>query len=434
MNHKVFQNKIKKIQQIYDFVTDSSRSRFYHLFYTKRDHNASIINDYDDFLKIPSLNRDDILETALLERNYLPEKETKGFSVTSGTTKNKRVLVLPFSHPSESFANNTINPNKMKTLGVTKIIYVTSPLHGMVRHMIYANDNTLPFVLSKPDNLVLTANIIKEAHIEGIISTPTILTLLIAELVKIEINNRIKWVCLAGEHCSNEKRDVISKSLPNASIEMVYGSAEAGIIGIQCDETRGETNHFHPVEEIFLEVLDDDGKPQKQDTPGKIVITSLTKKAFPLIRYDIKDMASLEFKKCKCGASETFKLLGRSELDSVKIQGTLIHAEAIERALSLLKDTVESDYKLSVYERKVQNKMLPELVIELVPKEKFIVNPQDFLDKITKVISKNLWLSPKKTLDDLVTNDIFLPLKVELVDKIEKNPNGKNSSIYNFTI
>ena len=434
MSPKYFYKKIKEIQQVCNFVADSSCSKFYNSFYKRKGFVPSDVTSYEDFLKVPLLNKDDVLETSLKERNYLPVRDTKGFSITSGTTKNKKILMLPFSHPSKSFAKSITNPDKMKNLGVTKIIYVTSPLHGMVRHMIYATKNSVPFVLSKPDNLVLSANMIKEAGIEGIISTPTILELLIVELTNLGINRQIRWVCLAGEHCSKQKRDLMKKSLPNADIEMVYGSAEAGIIGVQCEEIKKETNCFHPAEEVFLEVLNENGNPEKEATPGNVVITTLTKSAFPLIRYQINDMATVQYKPCKCGALSTFTLLGRSDFDSIKVQGTLIHTEAVERALSMISKDVETDYRLSVYEKRVNNKMLPELIIELIPLDKLIANPDEFRQTITETISKNLWLSPRKTLNDLVKANVFLPLRVKLVDGIEKNPNGKTKSIINFTI
>lgn len=73
----------------------------------------------------------------------------------------------------------------------------------------------------------------------------------------------------------------------SARIHNKYGSREC--TDMVCENSSGEllvyANH------VLLEVVDDEGKPVSEGRSGRILVTLLGNEAFPLIRYEIGDMA-----------------------------------------------------------------------------------------------------------------------------------------------
>ena len=75
-----------------------------------------------------------------------------------------------------------------------------------------------------------------------------------------------------------------------------YGCTEAGILAIECPH-----GSWHiPVESCLIEYVTLDN-PAIEQPPVKILITDLTNRALPIIRYDIGDSAVPGEGKCECG-------------------------------------------------------------------------------------------------------------------------------------
>jgi phenylacetate-CoA ligase len=79
-------------------------------------------------------------------------------------------------------------------------------------------------------------------------------------------------------------------------IHQVYGLMEFGLVGARCDSGR---YHVH-AEHCLVEILDDNGRPCSPGQTGRIVITTLTNFAMPLIRYDTGDLAEAVSGPCPC--------------------------------------------------------------------------------------------------------------------------------------
>ncbi|MEJ6663470.1 MAG: phenylacetate--CoA ligase family protein [Flavobacteriaceae bacterium] len=66
-----------------------------------------------------------------------------------------------------------------------------------------------------------------------------------------------------------------------------YGASELGVIAFQTKQGLFEVQN----QNLYLELLDQEGQPVPTGTQGRIVVTDLYNKAHPLIRYDIGDLA-----------------------------------------------------------------------------------------------------------------------------------------------
>ncbi len=113
-----------------------------------------------------------------------------------------------------------------------------------------------------------------------------------------------------------------------------YGLSEVmspGVAG-ECLERNG----LHINEDHFLvEVVDPETlEPLPEGKTGELVITTLTKEAFPVIRFRTRDLTSLVTEPCPCGRTfvRMSKVMGRTD-DMIKIKGITVFPSQIESVL-----------------------------------------------------------------------------------------------------
>ena len=68
-----------------------------------------------------------------------------------------------------------------------------------------------------------------------------------------------------------------------------YGAAELEIIAMEDNKSNFLINDSN----LFVEIVDDDGRILKEGEEGRIILTSLYNKAMPFIRYEIGDIGSI---------------------------------------------------------------------------------------------------------------------------------------------
>jgi len=109
---------------------------------------------------------------------------------------------------------------------------------------------------------------------------------------------QLRAVLTVGENVSPELRGKC-RSVLGVGIEDVYSSQELGYIALQCPFS----GHYHVMaESVLVEVLDAAGKPCMPGETGRLVISSLHNFAMPLIRYELRDYATVGAP-CACGRS-----------------------------------------------------------------------------------------------------------------------------------
>jgi phenylacetate-CoA ligase len=102
-----------------------------------------------------------------------------------------------------------------------------------------------------------------------------------------------------GEMVTSYFREVVKKKF-NADLFETYGSVEFGVMAFECNE------HFalHILtDNVYIEVLGEDGEHVSPGERGEIVVTGLHNYVMPLIRYRIGDLGVLTDEKCPCGRS-----------------------------------------------------------------------------------------------------------------------------------
>ncbi len=206
-------------------------------------------------------------------------------------------------------------------------------------------------------------------------------------------DNKLKAGIFGAEPWTEEMRRDIEQSLGIKAYD-IYGLTETSGPGVafECEAQCG----MHINEDHFLaEVIDPDtGEVLPEGEKGELVFTSLTKEAFPLLRYRTRDICVLSRKKCSCGRTlvKMSKPMGRSD-DMLIIRGVNVFPSQIETVL--LNKGYTPNYQIEV--NRVNNTDTLDINVELTPEEyKKAKNELEIREKkLASAIKTMLGISPR---------------------------------------
>lgn len=209
---------------------------------------------------------------------------------------------------------------------------------------------------------------------------------------------KLKAGIFGAEAWTEEMRRDIEKSLGIKAYD-IYGLTEISGPGVsfECSEQRGmHINEDHFIAEIIDPVT---GEVLPEGEKGELVFTSITKEAFPLLRYRTRDICVLSREKCSCGRTHVrmSKPMGRSD-DMMIIKGVNVFPSQIETVL--LNKGYPANYQIIV--NRVNNSDTLEVQVEMTP--------EMFSDSVTKVAAK------ERELVDALKAMLGIYAKVRLVE------------------
>ncbi len=199
----------------------------------------------------------------------------------------------------------------------------------------------------------------------------------------------LKVGLFGGEPWSEAMRKEIETRLAISATDN-YGLSE--IIG---PGVAGECIHkcgMHISEDAFIpEIIDPETcRVLPVGSTGELVLTSICKEAFPMIRYRTRDITSLEYNACECGRTmvRMKKTMGRSD-DMLIIKGVNVFPSQIEEVLVAI-EGCEPHYQL-VVDRKGSLDVL-EVCIEVTENMFFdeMKKQRAFLEAVEKKIDSVL--------------------------------------------
>lgn len=180
----------------------------------------------------------------------------------------------------------------------------------------------------------------------------------------------------------------------------IYGLSE--VIGPGVSSECSEKSGLHVNEDHFyVEIIDPEtGEVLPEGEKGEIVYTSLTKEAFPNIRYRSRDITRLYHDGCKCGRTlvKMDKVTGRSD-DMLIIRGVNVFPSQIEDVLMAVEGT-EPHYQIIVDRKNALDEL--EVMVE--------VNERLFSDEV-KVLD-----AFKNRISDRFRSTIGISAKITLVE------------------
>ena len=179
---------------------------------------------------------------------------------------------------------------------------------------------------------------------------------------------------LGAEPWSEAVREDIERGLHITALDN-YGLSE--IIGPGVSVECKEKNGLHIFEDHFIpEVIDPEtGERLPDGERGELVLTTITKEAFPMVRYRTGDLTSLDHSACPCGRTlvRMSRVAGRTD-DIVIIQGVKVLPSRIEQILTEIEGT-EPHFRLSVD----RSGALDELEVSVE------VSPEIFFDEVKRM-------------------------------------------------
>lgn len=158
----------------------------------------------------------------------------------------------------------------------------------------------------------------------------------------------------------------------------IYGLSEVmgPGVGNECIEAK---NGLHIWEDHFLvECVDTNtGKVLPYGEEGEIVFTSLTKEAFPIIRYRTRDISVLNKAPCKCGRTHVRmqRITGRSD-DMLIIRGVNVYPTQVEAVL-MQSETLSPFYQIELFREGSMDSM----VVNVEGSPPLMEQPQEARDR-----------------------------------------------------
>lgn len=187
---------------------------------------------------------------------------------------------------------------------------------------------------------------------------------------------KLKAGIFGAEAWSEKMRQEIQNQLGIKAYD-IYGLTEISGPGVafECSDQTG----MHINEDHFIaEIIDPDtGEVLPDGTQGELVFTSITKEAFPLLRYRTRDICVLTREKCSCGRTlvKMCKPMGRSD-DILIVKGVNVFPSQIETVL--IEQGYQANYQIIV--DRVNNSDTLEVMVEMTQD-----NFSDNLGKITEM-------------------------------------------------
>ncbi len=209
------------------------------------------------------------------------------------------------------------------------------------------------------------------------------------EAMGIDMRNlKLRVGIFGAEPWSEKMRQEVEDAL-NLTAMNIYGLSEVMGPGVAMECLEGREG-MHVFEDHFLvETIDPlTGEVLPPGERGELVFTTLTKEAFPLIRYRTRDISRIIPEPCVCGRSlyRMERIMGRSD-DMLIIRGVNVFPSQIEDVLVGI-EGLDPHYQLIVN----REGTLDKLEVQVEVNERLLSNADEIktLQKIEQRIVKDL--------------------------------------------
>ena len=369
---------VKQVQHVGDHVP------FYRKKMEEKGLTPADIKVVDDLKKLPFTTKDDLRECYPYGLLAKPLEDCVRIQSTSGTT-GKRVVAFYTQHDVDLWddccarAITAVGGTKEDVCQVSYGYGLFTGGPGLNGGSHKVGCLTLPMSSGNTDRQL---QFMTDLGATILCCTPSYAAYLAESVNERGLRDKIKLKAgiFGAEAWSEEMRRDIEKQLGIKAYD-IYGLTEITGPGVsfECEEQTG----MHVNEDHFIpEIIDPNtGEVLPDGTKGELVFTSITKEAFPLLRYRTRDICVLSRKKCSCGRTliKMAKPMGRSD-DMLIIKGVNVFPSQVEAVL--LEQGYQANYQIIV--DRVNHSDTMEVQVEMTAD-----NFSDSLAKITEM-EKNL--------------------------------------------
>ncbi len=365
---------VKQVKHVWDNVP----------YYRKKMEEKGVTPDdikgVDDLHKLPFLSKADLRDAYPYGLLAAPLKDCVRIQSTSGTT-GRRVVAFYTQHDIDLWedccaraivAAGGTNEDVVQIAYGYGLFTGGAGLHGG-SHKV--GSLTLPMSSGNTDRQL---QFMIDLQSTILCCTPSYAAYLAESIHERGLRDKIKLKAgiFGAEAWSEKMRQEIQNQLGIKAYD-IYGLTEISGPGVafECSDQKG----MHINEDHFIaEIIDPDtGEVLPDGTQGELVFTSITKDAFPLLRYRTRDICVLTREKCSCGRTlvKMCKPMGRSD-DMLIVKGVNVFPSQIETVL--IEQGYQANYQIIV--DRVNNSDTLEVMVEMTQD-----NFSDNLGKITEM-------------------------------------------------
>jgi len=365
---------VKQVQHVWDNVP------YYRQKMEAKGLTPAGIQSVDDLHKLPLLSKDDLREAYPYGLLAKPLSDCVRIQSTSGTT-GKRVVAFYTQHDVDLWEDCCARAI-VAAGGTKEDVCQISYGYGLFTGGPGLNGGshkvgclTLPMSSGNTDRQL---QFMTDLGATILCCTPSYAAYLAESIHERGLRDQIKLKAgiFGAEAWSEKMREEIQNSLGIKAYD-IYGLTETSGPGVsfECEEQTGmHINEDHFIAEI-IDPITEEVLPE--GSKGELVFTSITKEAFPLLRYRTRDICVLSREKCSCGRTlvKMTKPMGRSD-DMLIVKGVNVFPSQIEAVL--MEQGYPANYQIIV--DRVNHSDTLEVMVEMSPE-----NFSDSLSKITEM-------------------------------------------------
>jgi len=313
--------------------------RHYRKIFREVDFMPEDMGSFSDFRKLPLIDRRDLSENYPYDMFAVPLREVVRLHTASIHFEDP--IVIGFTRNdinqwAELMARNftAVGVNRDDVVQIAMNFGITTGPFGVQVGAEKIGASVIPMSSGK---LPAQVKIMRDFRTTVLVSTPTLAVSLVRQMEEMNMDPRslsLKYGVFGCEPWSEAMRAEIETRMHIIATD-TYGMTELFGPGVawECPEKSGmhiAEDHFIPeiIDPVTLESL-----PPGQT--GELVLTSISKEAFPLIRFRTGDITSINYEPCACGRTHCriSRIFKRSD-DVMVVRGMSITPAQIAQVLA----------------------------------------------------------------------------------------------------
>lgn len=330
---------------------------FYRKLFDKAEINPVGITSLDELSRIPFTTKETLRENQPYGMFALPLREVVRLQTSSGTTGEPIIVGYTqndIEHWTELIAR-VLTASGVTKDDVVQIAFDYGLFTGALGFHYGAEHIGATVIPCSRVSAQKQIDIMRYYRTTVLLCTPNFALQIAKALTESSINPAelsLRVGLFGAEPWTESIRQKIEETLHITALDN-YGISEIigpGVAG-ECEHKNG----LHLMEDHFIpEVIDPDtGEVLPDGEKGELVLTTVTKEAFPLIRYRTGDMTTLTHESCQCGRTlaRMSRVMERTD-DMVVVQGVNVFPSDIKKIIAEIEGT-EPHYRLRVSREEV---------------------------------------------------------------------------------
>ncbi len=398
--------QLERLKSLVDYCEKNSK------FYAERLKKAGVTADkikcLSDIEYIPYTTKDDLRDTYPFGMLSVPKEQIVRVHASSGTTGNPTVV----AYTREDLENWS---EQVARLAMAAGAHEGTTVQICFGYGMFTGALGLHYGLEKIGAVVVPTSsgntekqlkFMRDFQTDAIVATPSY-CMYLAEAARSMQDKypmssyNLKYGILGSEGSTPEMRKEIETHWGNGFFcTDNYGMSELNGPGMSGECMYRDGLHINE-DHFYCEVIDSvSGRTLDKGSTGELVVTNLTKRGLPMLRYRTKDITNINYDACKCGrtTARMHKIIGRSD-DMIKVRGVNVFPSQVESALIGI-NGISPNYLIVLRREGYSDSM--EVRVELVD--------GSLLDRYGELVAL------QKRIHDNIKNILGIEIKVNLVE------------------